>query len=384
MSDSWKNFTILYSIQFLQLLDFMSITPLGAIYVKNSNLDSAAISYSLSAYSIAAIISSFLISNFGRKNPKRTLICLLSLFSVSQLVLILPITSKLFISAKVIGGLTGGLMGAISYSQLNNIETGKNTGLWNGRIQTAQSLATIAGIPFCLLIVTNFGSTTYYCFMTVWSVLTVIFFSQSNFIKSTQTSNAKINLNLVWKNMDVLLTGFICYLSSFLFISHMANYLVNHLHVNANELSFSYVISGVITMLLAGTVGRFGEKRAAYKLLGLAIVLISIPQLGFRFITNSSILLYLAIPTYLLLSNARAIYQRAIILQKNAEDSFILHLLNNIAVRTGILSSGLVLGMMAYKTNSVYELFINANDLSMIISLAMLIILIFLSRPLTK
>lgn len=384
MSDSWKNFTILYSIQFLQLLDFMSITPLGAIFVKGSYLDSAAISYSLSAYSIAAIVSSFLISNFGRKNPKRTLICLLSLFSISQLVLILPITSKLFISAKVIGGLTGGLMGAISYSQLNNIEVGKNTGLWNGRIQTAQSLATIAGIPFCLLIVSNFGSTAYYCFMTAWSAMTVIFFSKSNFIKSTQSSNAKINFKLVIKHMDVLLTGFICYLASFLFISHMANYLVNHLHVNANELSFSYVISGVITMVLAGTVGRFGERRAAYKLLALAIILIIIPQLAFRFTSNSTVLLYLAIPIYLLLSNARAIYQRAIILQKNAEDSFVLHLMNNIAVRTGILSSGLILGMMAYKTDSISELFMDANNLSIIISLTMLIILVFLPRPLTK
>lgn len=373
MPESWKNFFILYSIQFLQLLDFMSISPLGGLFVKEAKFDSSTISFALATYSVAAILSSLFVGNVGRKEPKKTLLGSLILFSVSQLVLMLPITSLLFVCAKALGGLTGGLMGAIAYSQLNSIEQGKNTGLWNGRIQTAQSLAVIIGIPFCLIIVSSLGSKAYFMFMTCWSFLTLLFFNRANFFLSTERNELKLNFSFAVQNLDIIFSGFLVYLAAFLFISHMANYFLNHLQTSASELSISYAISGSLTLLLAGFIGQFAERKSAAKLLSLSVIAIMIPQLLFIQSSDKSLLLYLAVPLYLLVSNARAIYQRSLILEKKAKDSFLLHLLNNIAVRIGILTSGIVLAFIAHREHGVDQLFRIANIASIVVGLGVLV-----------
>lgn len=382
MQSYWKNFFILYSVQFMQLLDFMSISPLGALFVRQNHIDSKTISFSLTAYSIAAIISSFIVARHGRQQPKSTLFGLVAIFSLSQLVLIFPISATLFIAAKVIGGFTGGLMGSIAYSQISNIEDGQRTGLWNGRIQTAQSIATIAGIPFCLMMVSSFGSSAYFIFMTLWSWLTLFMFSKANFMKPAASQTSELNWGFASRNLDVVISGFVVYFASFLFIAQLANYLLNVEALSPEQLSLSYTISGVLTLITSGTIGSLGEKFPATRLLILTLFLICLPQLAFFSVGAPLILAFAAVPAYLLISNARAIYQRSLILQKGSGESFLLHLLNNIVVRTGILSSGVVLGFMG-NSMDVEELFFTANKLSMMLNLALAIGLAarFMKRP---
>jgi predicted MFS family arabinose efflux permease len=156
----------------------------------------------------------------------------------------------------------------------------------------------------------------------------------------------------------------------------MANFFVNDLLVSPQNLSAAYILSGAITLILAGTIGHTAEHRSPKLLLACSIVMILIPQLAFRLISNSNILLYVALPSYLLISNARAIYQRALILKKDPKDSFHLHLLNNIVIRLGILSSGFALGILAGSTTQVGSLFQSANISSMVSSCLMMLSLV--------
>jgi predicted MFS family arabinose efflux permease len=125
MNEAWKRFLTLYIIQFLQLLDFISIAPSGALFVTQHQIRSSTISWSLSVYSVTAIFGSFALSSQWFKSfhfsTKKTLILLLSLFVFSQLILAVSVGDLTFIFSRLLGGLTGGLMGSIAYSQLKNI-----------------------------------------------------------------------------------------------------------------------------------------------------------------------------------------------------------------------------------------------------------------------
>lgn len=379
MPNHWKNFLILYSIQTLHLLDFMSIAPLGAILVKNGDISSEAISYALAAYSTSAIISSICLSSAGKDAPKRTLLQLLLFFTISQIIFFFPLSSHTFVIAKFVSGMTGGLMNAIAFSQLINIESGSRTGVWNGRIQTAQSIATIIGIPLCIMLVNSFGARTYFSLTTFLVLVTATTLNQSSFIKTSSAQSAENLFRVFRSNWEIFVSGLLCYLAAFLFISHMSNYLVNFLNIHPDTLSLSFAFSGILTLFFAGPLGGLAEHRNARILLGVSLVLIILPQLGFIFLNSEKLLLFVLLPSYLALSNARAIFQRALILQKKNQDSYKLHLLNNIAIRSGIILSGMVLSVLASNSSHIGNLFQSANALALLANVLLLIGLIITS-----
>ncbi|MBC7397950.1 MAG: MFS transporter [Bdellovibrionales bacterium] len=369
MTPAWKRFLTLYLVQFLQLLDFISIAPTGALFVSSHKIESSSISYALGAYSAAAIAGSFLMAKFRGPNPRLTLLVLLGLFTLSQLLLMLVVGDASFIFARVLGGLTGGLMGSIAYSQLSAIDD-NNHGLWNGRIQTAQSMVTLVGLPACLTVISSLGSNIYFGIIVVLAAVLGIILYQSRFLKPYGILNhSHITMKAMKAHSDIIVTGFSVYFASFLFISQMPNYLINARGVGAGHLSLAYSVSGVLTIILSGTIGKFGDTKNSKLLLAIFCVLILATQMLFFGFIGLNVCLFLGLPFYLLLSTGRAIHQRGIILQKKAEDSISMHLINNVAIRCGILASGLALGLISARFENIADVFKFANVASMLCGL---------------
>lgn len=370
MSEPWKRFLTLYSVQFLQLLDFISITPVGALFVSERKISSDAISFGLGAYSSTAIIASIVLARIQMNKPKKVLIGLLLVFGTSQLIFFWKVTTTTFIAVRMLGGVTGGIMGAISYSQLGNIEN-TNHGTWNGRIQTAQSLVTLIGIPVCLLTINYLGSRSYFIGMMCLTALAIAQVLSSSFLRPLHHPNARdaITNKSIWKHFDVVFTGFICYFAAFLFISHLPDYLLNGLHVSPTQLSMGYSLSGVSTLFISGMIGKLGDRYQAKTLLFLFSCALIVSQLLFKLPASVSLMVFVFLPIYLILSTGRAIHQRGIILHKKNEDVVFLHLINNIAIRSGILLSGFTLGVIASVRSDVSYLFNLANLGSILCSL---------------
>ena len=362
-------------IQFLQLLDFISTSIVGAILIKQQLINSNTISYSLITYSLASIGGSLFVGRITQHSTKKTLIILLFLFAISQLILGIKISELTFILSKTLGGATGGLMGSIAYSQLGNIDAGKNTGLWNGRIQTAQSLVSIIGLPLSILTSSQLGPQVYFFFMFGMSLIIVIKLSTTDFISETQSHRPKVDAVFLVEHADIFATGLVCYLSAFLFVTHLANYLTNAQNASSSKLSLAYSLSGVITILFSGSIGKIADNKNSKLLLSLALGLTIIPQIIFNFSDSTNILLFIALPTYLLFSTAVAIYQRGIILARKEISSFSLHLLNAIAIRIGILISGIILSGLLKHDNNLSNVFKLSTKVSIIFSLGSILLL---------
>lgn len=366
MNEPWKRFITLYLIQFLQLLDFISIGPTGAMFVSEQKILTSSISFSLGAYSVTAILGSVIIARFRKMEPKLLLIVLLTFFTLSQVALAFRVTDLTFIVSRLIGGFTGGLMGAISYSQLSSIED-KNQGVWNGRIQTAQSLVTLVGLPVCLLLIAGFGARIYFSITSTLTLIVILNLGTSSFLKrQIPNEESSLSLKSITRHLDIIFSGFICYFASFLFISQMPNFLLNIKKISTNELSIAYAISGILTLLISGSIGKMSDRYNAKSLLIFFASLLIASQLIFSSQLSSYAILFFGLPFYLILSTGRAIHQRSIILQKKNEDSVLMHLINNISLRSGILLSGVTLGIISTYHSDISDVFRIANFSSII------------------
>lgn len=365
MTIAWKRFTTLYLIQFVQLFDFMSIGPIGAIFVEKSLIQSSTIPTSITAYSISAIVGSLFVDRLKQQGAKFSLIVLLLIFSLQYVLLSLMVNDSTFVFARVIGGLTGGLIGSFAYSQLGSAEFTSNAGLWNGRIQTVQSMVTLIGIPACMFAISKLGAQIFFPALFLSSLGLAWYVSKST-ITDLRTHGKRTEpiSCLLKSHFDIIFTGFFCYLAAFLFITLMPNYILNSRGISQKELSLAYSISGVITLITAGSLGRFNSRVKSEILLTISALTIALPQLLFFKTSNLNLVLYLGVPTYLLISTARAIYQRGIILQKKSHDSVVLHSINNIAIRSGILTSGIILWGLSQYTKSISESFWYSNAAS--------------------
>ena len=342
MSLHWKRFFLLYMIQFVQLLDFMAIAPGGAILVKAGYITAQTISYALTLYALAAILGSFLIQKFKNTESTRFLAWLLMFFSLSQIIPSIQMNDATFLIARLIGGVSGGVMASLVFSKLKHIGHEGDAGLWNGRIQTVQSVIGILGIPISILMISNFGSSFFYLSLAGVAGFAAVVFFKTNIFEESPSQAQAIRLSLKG-NADLVLSGFFSYFAAFLLIINLPNYLINSGAVQPAQLSLAYTVSGILTVLLGGKIGALNRIHKAAKLMMITLVLIMVIQLLF-FKVSPMITLFVMLPVYLLLSTARMIYQRGIILEKKNQSSAELHLLNNVVVRCGILAAGLING----------------------------------------
>jgi predicted MFS family arabinose efflux permease len=374
MTEAWKRFSILYLIQFLQLLDFISISPTGAIFVEHRLITSNSISFGLGAYSLTAICASFAVPKISKGQTKKTLMILIGIFCLAQILLASSVTQFTFILARIIGGMTGGVMGALAYSQLSWIST-EGSGKWNGLIQTAQSIVSLVGIPACLMIVSKFGTVPYFLGMSILSCLTIIAVNNSVIVEQSSAKSNHSSLKVFLNHSDIIFTGFVIYLAAFLFISQLPNYLINELKISTQELSLAYSLSGIATLTLAAGIGKLGDSINTKILLIISCVMIIPIQILFQLDLPIYFTLYFGLPVYLLLSTGRAIQQRGIILSKKDDDSVSMHLINNIAIRAGILVSGLILGLIATFNSDIKNLFMTANYASILCGISVIVTL---------
>ncbi|RYZ79976.1 MAG: MFS transporter, partial [Proteobacteria bacterium] len=101
-------------LQFTIILDFMILSPLGAILMPSLNITPAQFGFVVSAYAFSAGAAGLLAAGFAdRFDRKRLLLFFYTGFLVGTLCCGLAPTYELLLAARIVTGLFGGVIGSI-------------------------------------------------------------------------------------------------------------------------------------------------------------------------------------------------------------------------------------------------------------------------------
>jgi predicted MFS family arabinose efflux permease len=139
---------ILGFLQFTVILDFMIISPLGAIVMPSLHISPQQFGFAVSSYAFSAGVSGFLAAGFAdRFDRKRLLLFFYFGFMLGTLLCALATTYPQLLLARIVTGLFGGVIGSVVFAITTDLFPLEMRGRVMGVISTAFAASQVFGLP---------------------------------------------------------------------------------------------------------------------------------------------------------------------------------------------------------------------------------------------
>jgi predicted MFS family arabinose efflux permease len=270
--ERWLLFT-LAGIQFTSVLDFMIMMPLGPQLTKLFGISAGEFGFLVSAYTFSAGLSGLLaatyIDRFGRK---RMMLTLYPLFGAAAVACSFAPSYAWLIVARVASGFFGGVLMAISQTIVAEVIPFERRGRAMSVVMTSFSVATVAGVPLALFLVSHFNwHAPFLATACMVSVLVVVALNTLPSLKghlqapapgdATLSLLANLRLVLVDPNHLRAFAMSVCMVSTgFVVVPYITLYLQFNAGFSTDQIPYVYLFGGISTLISARFIGLWSDR----------------------------------------------------------------------------------------------------------------------------
>jgi predicted MFS family arabinose efflux permease len=278
---------LLAFLQFSIILDFMIISPLGAIIMPDLDISPQRFGEIVSAYAFSAGISGLLAAGFAdRFDRKKFLLFFYSGFIVGTAFCALAPNYPLLLLARIVTGLFGGVIGSVVLAIATDLFPLQMRGRVMGVVQTAFSASQVLGIPTGLYIANLWNWHTTFLAIILIAVpvgLIIVLYMRpvSGHLAFKQDDSPWKHLTgtifvpryvMAFATTALLVTG------GYMLMPFGSVYTVNNLGITLSDLPTVYLVSGAFTIITGPLIGRasdaFGKFRTFIFGCALSIVMV--------------------------------------------------------------------------------------------------------------
>jgi hypothetical protein len=149
---------ILAILQFTIVLDFMVLSPLGALLLEKLNINTSQFGWVVSAYAFSAGASGLLAAGFADKfDRKKLLLFFYTGFIIGTFLCALAPNYHMLLVARIVTGIFGGVIGSVSFAIITDLFKMEVRGRVMGFVQMAFAASQVLGLPIGLLLANRFG-----------------------------------------------------------------------------------------------------------------------------------------------------------------------------------------------------------------------------------
>jgi predicted MFS family arabinose efflux permease len=259
---------LLAFVQFTIILDFMIMSPLGAIIMPALNISAAQFGVAVSAYAFSAGISGILAAGFAdRFDRKRLLLFFYLGFTAGTALCALAPNYHLLLLGRIVTGLFGGVIGSVVLAIVTDLFALQLRGRVMGFVQTAFAASQVLGIPVGLFLSNHwnwhvaFGALVGLSIVTI-AAIALVMRPVSAHLLLKQDSNAFRHLiatvsqpryTLAFAVTTLLATG------GFMLMPFGSAFTVHNLGIDIVHLPTVYLVSGLFSIFTGPLVGRASD-----------------------------------------------------------------------------------------------------------------------------
>jgi predicted MFS family arabinose efflux permease len=259
---------ILALIQFTIILDFIIMSPLGAILMPALDISAGQFGVAVSAYAFSAGISGVLAAGFSdRFDRKRLLLFFYIGFTAGTALCALAPNYHLLLLGRIVTGLFGGVVGSIVLAIITDLFPLRLRGRVMGYVQTAFAASQVLGIPVGLFLANHwnwhvaFGAIVGLALAVIAAVL-FLMRPVSDHLRLKQDRNAFAHLiatvgepryTLAFGVTTLLATG------GYMLMPFGSAYTVHNLGIDIVHLPTIYLVSGLFSIFIGPLVGRASD-----------------------------------------------------------------------------------------------------------------------------
>lgn len=293
---------LLASINFTHIIDFMIMMPLGPQLMRYFQISPQQFGYLVSSYTISAGISGFLMAFFADKfNRKSILLGGYLGFVIGTIACGIAPTYELLMTARIVAGTFGGLIGAQVLSIVGDVVPFERRGQAMGIVMSAFSLASVVGVPFGLFVANSLSWHAPFIFVGLMGalVLPMVYTympDMKSHIKPQKGFNPlQVILPILQNRLQMLgiLLMVVLIFGQFVVIPYLSPYMVANVGFTEQELPLIYLCGGLFTLYTSPRIGKMADRYGKENVLYVGIVLTGLTVIA---ITNLP-----AVPLYVAL-----------------------------------------------------------------------------------
>jgi predicted MFS family arabinose efflux permease len=265
---------VLAFLQFTVILDFMILSPLGAILMPALHITPAQFGVVVSVYAFSAGISGLLAAGFAdRFDRKKLLLFFYSGFVVGTLLCGLAPNYPFLLAARMITGLFGGVIGSVAFAIITDLFAFELRGRVMGFVQTSFAASQILGIPAGLYFSNHWGwHAPFLMIVGVSTLVGILIWAKlrpiDEHLKLQKGHSAFSHLgNTLAKPRYILafLTTALLSIGGFMIMPFASAFTVNNLGISLDDLPLVYLITGISAIFMGPLVGRISDKIGKFR-----------------------------------------------------------------------------------------------------------------------
>ena len=259
---------LLAFLQFTIILDFMIISPLGAVVMPELRITPAQFGLVVSAYAFSAGASGLLAAGFAdRFDRKKLLLLFYAGFVTGTLLCALAHSYGFLLFARMITGVFAGVVGSTVFAITTDLFPYQLRGRVMGMVQTAFAASSVAGIPIGLYLSNRWGWNAPFFLIVVVSIVV-----GALMLRYLRPIDAHLRLHpdrsplhhfMHTVSTPRYLQGFattaLLSTGGFMLMPYMSAFSVHNLGITLTRLPLVYMITGACSIIAGPLIGRLSD-----------------------------------------------------------------------------------------------------------------------------
>lgn len=314
----------LAAINFIHIVDFMILMPLGPQLMRIFAISPREFGLLVSSYTFSAGISSFFGAFFlDRFDRKKILLWVYVGFAFSTLACALSPSYPILLVSRVVSGIFGGLTSALILAIVGDVIPDSRRGSAMGLVMAAFSFASVLGVPMGLFLASLSDWHIPFYILTVLalgSLGMIIRFIPSltdhlnKGINRPHPLRVISNVTIDPNQMRAITLSVMMMFGQFMIIPFLSAYTVANIGFTEMELTYIYMAGGAFTIFTSPWVGKLSDRHGKLKIFTLFMVLNLIPIAIITHLGITPIPLVLLVSTmFFVTSNGRYVPAAALV-----------------------------------------------------------------------
>jgi len=276
---------ILAILQFTIVLDFMVLSPLGALLLEKLHINTSQFGWVVSAYAFSAGASGLLAAGFADKfDRKKLLLFFYTGFILGTFLCALAPDYHMLLAARIVTGIFGGVISSVSFAIITDLFKMEVRGRVMGFVQMAFAASQVLGLPIGLFLANRYGWHAPFWMIAGFGLLIgviIVIYMQpiTGHLKIQHDRNAFQHLAKTISHsvyLKAFLATTLLATGGFMLMPFGSAFSINNIGLKMEQLPLLYGVTGVFSIIFGPLMGRLSDKIGKYTVfcIGTAIAIV--------------------------------------------------------------------------------------------------------------
>ena len=260
----------LFLVQFLDVLDFMVVMPLGPDFSASLNIPESDLGWFAASYALAAAFTGIMSSTFiDRFERKQVFIITITGLILSNIFSANAWNYESLLASRFLAGAFGGPATSLCFAIVADLFDKKSRGAVMGKVMGGFSLAAVFGVPIGLKMSELFGWQASFYAVSAIGILTLIliliYLPRLDAHIEESKNNITTYLSLFNKPVNIMtfIVTFIGSTAAFMIIPYITAFVQLNLNFPRGEIDYIFFIGGALSFFAMRIAGKYVDKTSS-------------------------------------------------------------------------------------------------------------------------